>query len=802
MTYRIGIQLISFNKPKYLKQTLDSLMIVMGKHDKLCVLEQSDSKFKEECLNICKEYSDIHVIDIPENRGQRGATNVVYESSFFDDCDYVMITDHDNHFHEPLTTYCEKLDSDNSVWVATGYNSPEHDFERKDGEWLRKSSARAGHMVLRQKDFLKLCPIDEKFGTSEPDYGCAWFCGLDWWITHWCSQAPGHKRPEIIASYPGGVEHIGRESTWQGSYDDEYDMETNIWFRSASTYDIVKRFPPRHAYMNYKYWYEKVDVESLRDEGPIPVPKRPHDDDIIRLKKLVKDKLNVSLDSIDEHHFISPFKPSETKIVEPEVIEEVDVLFSESPIIAFNYLWPAYGFQFLEKSIKSVLPYVKRYILYLNEYSYVGMPCANKALSAVKSILEQFDKSKVEVVFNGNKDHPKEVKEDNIGYYIQQTLDRTKGECDYIWYLSTDEVYDSHIAKDILNKAKNKEITNCIITQPICYVDNPHWFVNPPEDFTRPSIIPNIPNINVNKKTLDSSLTFHHCSFVLTREEVESKFGNWGHRNDVKGQKGRQFLKTFDEMKTNKYIHNFHPVQPSLYKTVAFSNDNIHQEMFMDWVYHLLQNTKYDDQSCVNTLPAPGLTKDLFFPFTHSERRFISIVMSNFIPKNGNFLEIGSRVGWTSIMSHLVSDVNFVGVESNIDDYSFATSNLIKTQSPMNITFGTVKQIVPKFPNDRFDALFVNISNDPEAFREAIIEVWPKLKDFSIIFGVYDKSNKAMVDAIFSIINRAVQIQCPWGTELFRTYELYYDIFKSIEDYKNVKYDTQYSMWFARLRKS
>ncbi len=621
-------------------------------------------------------------------------------------------------------------------------------------------------------------------------------------ITHWHENSPGHKRPEIIACYSGGCEHIGRESTWQGTYDDEYDLDTLNWFRSASTYEIVKRFPPRHTYMNYEYWYEKVDVESLNySQGLLIPPSGPKSRDIDRLRKLVKEKLNINLDTINEQHFISPFKDND------DVVEEINEMvnetsYDESNIIAFNYLWPAYGYQFLEKSINSILPFVKKYILYLNKYSYIGTDCGNTALSAVNLILKQFDKSKVEVIYNESKDHPNGVKEDNIGYYIHETLKRTKGECDYIWYISTDEIYDDHIAQDILTRAKNKEITNCIITQPLCYVDNPHWFVNPPEDFNRPSIIPNKDGIDIRKKTLDVSLTFHHCSFVLTHDEVQRKFNNWGHRNDVQGQRGAQFINTFNNMKTNKYIKDFHPVQPSLYKTLAFSNDRIHREMFMDWLYYLLQNSKYDDSPSVELLPRPEQSEDKYFPFSHSERRFIATVMSNFIPRNGNFLEIGSSAGWTSIMSKLVSDVNFVGIESDMNNYSNAVSNLIKTHSPMNITFGNVKNFIPKFPNNMYDAVFFNIPHDANDFKETVIEVWPKLKDFGIMFGIYDKFNITMVNMIHNIINRAVQVQCPWGTELFRTYELYYDIFDSLEKYKNVKYDTQHAIWFARLRKS
>lgn len=173
MGYRIGIQILSYNKPKYLVQTLDSLMKCKGPNDKIVVFEQSDSEeLRQEGLAICKDYTDVQVILSQENLGQRGATNKVIESGFYDDCEFIMLTDHDNVFHEPLDIYVDKLNERPNVWVATGYNSPEHDLENKDGEWLLKTTARAGHMVLRQPDFMSLTPLDEKMGI---DQGCAWF---------------------------------------------------------------------------------------------------------------------------------------------------------------------------------------------------------------------------------------------------------------------------------------------------------------------------------------------------------------------------------------------------------------------------------------------------------------------------------------------------------------------------------------------------------------------------------------------------------------------------------------------------
>lgn len=171
---RIGIQVISYNRPEYLKSTLESIYSHMDKElDRVCVVEQSDEPGKqEECLKICSEFQDILVIPVHKNLGQRGATNLVFGSRFWDKFNYVMLSDHDNKFNYDLSIYCEQLDKDPQVWISSGYMSPEHDIENKKGSWIYKSTGRAGHMVLRKDDFYKMMPCDEKAGSS------AWYCGL------------------------------------------------------------------------------------------------------------------------------------------------------------------------------------------------------------------------------------------------------------------------------------------------------------------------------------------------------------------------------------------------------------------------------------------------------------------------------------------------------------------------------------------------------------------------------------------------------------------------------------------------
>lgn len=261
---RIAIQVISYNRPEYLEQTLSSLKKVIGINDKICVIEQSDDPiFKKNCVDICNSHNII-LIDNPTNSGQRGATNIVYYSGFFNNSQYVMLSDHDNIFHEPLDIYVEKLDQDKTIWCASGYCSLEHDIERKDWEWLIKSTARAGHLVFRTKDFIQMMPIDVDYNAGT---NCSWFAGLDWYLTWWNPLTPGYRREkEFIACYPGGVEHAGKESCWQGLYTkDDPTHEDAVWMQLAALPDIIKKYPPQHQYLSYPYSYEEIKEEIISD---------------------------------------------------------------------------------------------------------------------------------------------------------------------------------------------------------------------------------------------------------------------------------------------------------------------------------------------------------------------------------------------------------------------------------------------------------------------------------------------------------------------------------------------------------
>lgn len=265
--YTIGIQILSYNRPEHVFKTVDSL-IERNKEDvgwryEVTVLEQSDQEGMQEQIKIgfvSDKYRScgmpFRLVTSSQNLGQRGGTNFLYMNNAFEKCDFWMNTDHDNIFHEPLSIYCDILNKYPDCYIATGYHSPEHDTKRiivDDifGTILIKSTARFGHHVMRVGDIRKMLPADEKCSCG----GAAWFCGMDWWISHWSPVAPGRtERNNIGFVYcvPGGVEHIGIDkSTWLGDKfkHPEYSQEDHNWIRQQVELErILEKFPNRNVY--------------------------------------------------------------------------------------------------------------------------------------------------------------------------------------------------------------------------------------------------------------------------------------------------------------------------------------------------------------------------------------------------------------------------------------------------------------------------------------------------------------------------------------------------------------------------
>jgi len=568
-------------------------------------------------------------------------------------------------------------------------------------------------------------------------------------------------------------------------YDDEISNTDSLWMRTASLYEIIKKFPPRHAYVKEKYWYEKLTDSEFKskyhkltdsdiigsgynDIVNIPDIHLGINSDNGDFKSLVKDVFGFDIEL--SKSFISPLK---------------DIPDEKSGVIAFNYIWPSYGLEFLETSIQSILPYVKKYVIYLNDYSYIGNKASDKNIETVLSILSKFD-DKIILIHNTDNNSSEYAKQDNIGFYIMETLNGHSNECTHIWLVQSDEVYEDHVCKDIINYCEydGKNSPECIIVQPICYIDNPYWFVNPPEHFTRPTIIPADINVDLNNKILRRDLTFLHMSYVMPAADIVAKFTNWGHREDVQGRGIVDFLNKFDKCKTDKFIENFHPVEPNLYRTMAFTEDDINKRLFKIWIKSLVNHDWKD-------IIDPSLKDDKYVAF----KAYLAIV-SQFISAASNYIEVNSGNPLNLLaLNTIMPSAKLFSFANHAPDYDVIVQRLVYDKLlNINVYNTDVKMLLPKFSNNFFNCIYFNqtLSN----IRDQIIESWPKIKNFGIMFGMYSRNDKKYISELSSIIQKANNIECPWGNEQFRFYEIDLDILDTIDD------TNKYSFWFARVRKN
>src|SRR6056297_1021889 len=101
------------------------------------------------------------------------------------------------------------------------------------------------------------------------------------------------------------------------------------WIRNHNLYDIIKKYPPRHTYLDYSYWYEKVDDKTFAE-----VAKQLHEK-YFNTTELIKDS---------------------------NINSSINISKEKTNVVAFNYIWPSYGYDFLKISIESILPYVDKYV--------------------------------------------------------------------------------------------------------------------------------------------------------------------------------------------------------------------------------------------------------------------------------------------------------------------------------------------------------------------------------------------------------------------------------------------------------
>lgn len=545
--------------------------------------------------------------------------------------------------------------------------------------------------------------------------------------------------------------------------------------RSMNFEQLIQKYPPKHIHIKEPYWYETEN----------------------KIEQLSTQKLE-------------QIKPES----EPEQIKS-----SKAKVLAFNYIWPNYGITFLEESIKSIINHVDKYVLYINRYSYIGNSANTDNLERVINIAKKY--SKIEMYINDKPQHSQHAQTDNIGYYFKLTAQHA-ADYDYIFLVQSDEVYDS----DNLVKFDNLLMTaygDSFIFNPLCYIDTPHWVVDPPENFTRPSLIRvqslKLVDFDYTKlQTTQTFINFHHFSYVLRRSEWYQKLINWGHRDNLTQNQKNTYYYSLDRNKTNKNMTDLHPIQPSLYSSVKYIDTEFHRKMFSVYVYELIEYSNSYDKNQV-------LFKDVICDFsenpndifllTIAERQALSAIVQEMIPSNSKVIEYGTWNACSLLLMKLVAPkITLYGIDNYKQTdvlygqyadslhsvYTEACQKILKHNLQNTCVFDGDIKFLCRFKNDSIDFAVINIGITGENLKKAIIEIWPKLHDGSIICGKFSL-NASNQEALQSLIS-SDYVNAPWGQQQIGFYETYLDLLGEVSKYTDLPdVDPNLGFWFLRVKK-
>jgi len=101
-------------------------------------------------------------------------------------------------------------------------------------------------------------------------------------------------------------------------------------------------------------------------------------------------------------------------------------------------------------------------------------------------------------------------------------------------------------------------------------------------------------------------------SYVLDFNELDVKFSNWGHRNDVDI---KSFRTKFNNLKHDKSLINLHPIVGSIYPSVKFDDSDFAKSLFRYWIDHgnVLDTVSFiADHVCATTANVVYYTSDSF----------------------------------------------------------------------------------------------------------------------------------------------------------------------------------------------
>lgn len=183
-------------------------------------------------------------------------------------------------------------------------------------------------------------------------------------------------------------------------------------------------------------------------------------------------------------------------------------------IIALYKCWS--GEEWLEPSVKSILPFVEKIVLLTSDVSWIGGK-GNPSLPVIEQILKQYPDKVIHI----NYDEPNQLKHCMYGFrYIKNNF-----KCDYIQLIDSDEVWDELEYQKAIEFLKMNPDHKSYRTQMYTYIKSPFYRIDPPEPLKPVCFInPNILNdmgceprgCGIKPFATMKNVWCHHFVFVRT----------------------------------------------------------------------------------------------------------------------------------------------------------------------------------------------------------------------------------------------------------------------------------------------
>lgn len=180
-------------------------------------------------------------------------------------------------------------------------------------------------------------------------------------------------------------------------------------------------------------------------------------------------------------------------------------------IIALYKVWS--GEEWLEASVESIEPFVKKIIILTSDVSWIGGK-ENPSLPIVQKIAEKY----IDKVVHLRHDEPNQIKHCMVGYeYIKK-----KFQCDYVQLIDSDELWDKINYEKAINFLKKHPDFDAYRTQMYTYIKSPFYRIEPPEPLKPVCFIkPNLPDMGIEPRGCGihpfiamPNVWWHHFVFV------------------------------------------------------------------------------------------------------------------------------------------------------------------------------------------------------------------------------------------------------------------------------------------------